>query len=454
MNGTLLLHAVFARLVRYKGKTALMILGIAIGVLAMVSITIFGEGAIRSFARYARIVYPTDSVVLAGDEGGEITLADVEALRADIPNHRLGPARARGQPRAQERRSRRSGRRAGLLGESRAGAAARRAAGRVLHGGDVASRARVALLGSTTVEELFGAEPPVGAEIFIDNLRFEVRGVLEDAGADLHGGDLDQAVWIPFTTALDDLLRSDSMAAASLQVADPTLTDGVGERVTATLRERHAIPPGYNDDFTVTTPSGIDSQVTGMSGMIERFIAVVVTTVFAVAAFTVVGVMLAAVKQRSAEIGLRRALGARQRDLRLQIVLEVLVLSVVASVVGLASAWILLDALGARVAGHRRPSHAAERKPCACERRLGRRDRARRQRACRAQGGQARSGRGAEVTRLRARFRHCGAHVAVALNELRARRGARRARDRCRGPRYCGDDVDARARRGRARGGR
>ena len=85
MNGTLLLHAVFARLARYKGKTALLILGIAVAVLAMVAITIFSEGAIRSFARYARIVYPNDSVVVAGDEGGEITLADVETLRATIP---------------------------------------------------------------------------------------------------------------------------------------------------------------------------------------------------------------------------------------------------------------------------------------------------------------------------------------------------------------------------------
>jgi putative ABC transport system permease protein len=173
--------------------------------------------------------------------------------------------------------------------------------------------------------------------------------VLEDAGADLHGGDLDQTVWIPFTTALDALLKSDSMSSASLQLADPALTDGVGERVTATLRERHAIPPGYNDDFTVTTPRAIGEQVNGMTAMIDRFIAVIVTTVFAVAALIVLGVMLATVKQRSAEIGLRRALGARRRDLGLQIVLEVLVLSIVASVLGLAAAWILLDALAPRL---------------------------------------------------------------------------------------------------------
>jgi putative ABC transport system permease protein len=347
MNGALLLHSVFARLARYKGKTALMILGIAIGVLAMVAITIFGEGAMRSFERYARIIYPTDSVAVAGDEGGEITLVDVEALRAAIPEIVDWDPLVRAGSRVLKNGDRNV--RVGVQGYSERAAHVRRRGvqkGEFFTAADVAARARVALLGTTTVGELFGATSPVGAEIFIDNLRFEVRGVLESAGADLHGGDLDQAVWIPYTTALDDLLKSDSMTGASLQLIDPTLTEGVGERIRATLRERHAIPPGYVDDFTVTTPRGIGDQVSGMFAMIERFIAVVVTTVFGVAALIVVGVMLATVKQRSAEIGLRRALGARRRDLRLQIVLEVSVLSMVASALGLVAAWILLDALG------------------------------------------------------------------------------------------------------------
>jgi putative ABC transport system permease protein len=345
MNGTLLLHAVFARLARYKGKTALLILGIAVAVLAMVAITIFSEGAIRSFARYARIVYPTDSVVVAGDEGGVITLADVETLRAAIPEIVDWDPLVRAGSRVLKNGDRNV--RVGVQGYSERALQVRRRGvqdGEFFTAGDVASRARVALLGSTTVEELFGAESPLGAEIYIDNLRFEVRGVLQDAGADLHGGDLDQAVWIPFTTALDDLLKSDSMTSASLQLGDPALTEGVGERITATLRERHAIPPGYNDDFTVTTPRAIGNQVSGMSAMIDRFITVVVAIVFTVAGLVVAGVMLATVKQRSAEIGLRRALGARRRDLGLQIVLEVFLLSIAAWALGVATAWSLLDA--------------------------------------------------------------------------------------------------------------
>jgi putative ABC transport system permease protein len=316
----------------------------------MVGITLFSEGAIRSFVRYARIVYPTDSVMVAGDEGGEITLADVEALRAEIAEIVEWDPLVRAGSRVLKNGDRDV--RVGVQGYSERAVQVRRRGmkeGEFFTPADVASRARVALLGSTTVEELFGAESPVGAEIFIDNLRFEVRGVLEDAGADLHGGDLDQTVWIPFTTALDSLLKSDSISSASLQLADPALTDGVGERITAILRVRHAIEPGYDDDFTVTTPRAIGYQVNGMTAMIDRFITVVVTTVFAVAALIVLGVTLATVKQRSAEIGLRRALGARQRDLGLQIVLEVLVLSIVASVLGLASAWILLDALAPRL---------------------------------------------------------------------------------------------------------
>jgi putative ABC transport system permease protein len=344
MNGTLLSHAVFARFARYKGKTALLTLAIAIGVLATVAITLFAEGAIRSFTRYARIVYPSDSVVVAGDEGGEIALADVETLRAAIPEIVDWDPLVRTGGRAIKNGDRDV--RVGVQGYSERAEQVRRRSvkeGEFFTAADVASRARVALLGSTTVRELFGAQSPVGAEIFIDNLRFEVRGVLQDAGADLHGGDLDQAVWIPFTTALD-LTKSDSLTSASLQLGEPALTETVGERIASTLRERHGLPEGFVDDFTVTTPRGIGDQVNGMAAMIGRFTTVVAATVFTVAALVVVGVMRATVKQRAAEIGLRRALGARRRDLRLQIVLEVLVVSLVASGLGLVTGWLLLEA--------------------------------------------------------------------------------------------------------------
>jgi putative ABC transport system permease protein len=284
-------------------------------------------------------------VVVAGDEGGEITLADVEALRAAIPEIVDWDPLVRAGGRDLKNGDRDA--RVGVQGYSERAEQVRRRGvqeGAFFGVADVASRARVALLGSTTVRELFGTQSPVAAEIFIDNLKFEVRGVLEDAGADLHGGDLDQTVWIPFTTALD-LRKSDSLTSVSLQLGDPALTETVGERITSTLRERHAIPEGYVDDFTVTTPRGIGNQVNGMAAMIGRFTTVVATTVFAVAALVVVGVMLATVKQRSAEIGLRRALGARRRDLRLQIVLEVLVVSLLASALGLAAGWLLLEAL-------------------------------------------------------------------------------------------------------------
>lgn len=345
MNGKLLLHAVFARLARYRGKSVLLLASLAIGVLAAVFITVFGDGAIRSFTRYVRIVYPTDAVVVASDEGGEITFADVEALRAAITDIVDWDPLVRTGPRALKNGDRNV--RVGVQGNSERAEHVRRRtvqSGEFFTAGDVASRARVALLGSTTVQDLFGDESPVGADIFIDNLRFTVRGVLEDAGADLHGGDLDQAVWIPYTAALD-LRKSDTPTSVLFALGDPANTETAAGRITATLRERHAIPAGYVDDFTVITPRSMAAQVSGMSAMIERAVGVIAAIVLAVAGLVVVGVMLAAVKQRSAEIGLRRALGARRRDLGLQIVLEVAALAVIASLLGLAAAWVVLDAL-------------------------------------------------------------------------------------------------------------
>lgn len=346
MNGPLLLHAVRARLTRYKVKTVVIVSGIALGVLAMVAINVFAEGAVSSFARYVRIVYPADTVAVTVDGGGEITLGDVDALRERIPEIVAFDPLVRAGSRVLKNGDREVS--VGVQGYSERAREVRRRdvqAGEFFTAADVDARARVALLGSKTAEELFGELSPVGADLFIDNLRFEIRGVLEDKGADLHGGDLDQAVWIPFTTAMDDLLKSRSLTGASLQLADPALTDDVGRLIAQVLRERHAIPQGYVDDFAVTTPRAIGNVVNDMLGMIETFILVVVTGVFAVAALIVVGVMLASVKQRAAEIGLRRALGARRRDLGLQIVIEVLALSFVASVLGLLSASILLDAL-------------------------------------------------------------------------------------------------------------
>jgi putative ABC transport system permease protein len=206
------------------------------------------------------------------------------------------------------------------------------------------------LIGSTTARTLFPGESAVGQELVIDTLRFEVRGVLETVGADPHGGDQDNVIWIPYTTLMDRMSRSPLVSSATFQIDDPGRLDASGLEMTRILRQEHSIGEGQRDDFTVITPRQMRAMVNRSLRTFAIFLPLILGTVFLISALVIWALQQASVSARTAEIGLRKAVGARQRDVRFEVVLEVLVLAAVAAAVGAVAALIALRTLEPGVA--------------------------------------------------------------------------------------------------------
>jgi len=180
----------------------------------------------------------------------------------------------------------------------------------------------VALIGETVSRSLFADQDPVGQDILIGSGSFRVVGVLEPFGTDIHGMDRDNEIVVPVTTAMRRIMNVDSIRAAKLIVSDPAQVEAASRGVVRVLRERHGLSEGRPDDFTVTTSVAIRQMV----GKFQRVLFVylpLVTAVSLLAALAVsASLMLASVNERVSEIGLRRAVGARPRDVRLQFLIE------------------------------------------------------------------------------------------------------------------------------------
>jgi putative ABC transport system permease protein len=334
------------RLGRYKAKTLLMSLGIIISVVATVLMQTLGGGFLEAITRFTQRVYPTDSVLLysVGDE--KLDLQDVETVVASTPEVSAWDVYVS----AGERDIKRDGSnvRVSVSGFSeRADRVARRTVseGEFFTATDIRNRARVVLIGEDTAKQLFPHESAIGGQLFIDNVPFEVRGVLEPFGVDPHGNNLDQLVVMPYTTLMDQILRSSYITAARFTVADPSRVEKVGERVAQLIRDAHGVRPGQQSNYFAVTPSATQMQVGRAFQIYNIFLPLIAGITFFISGKVILSIMLITSRERRPELGLRKALGARPSDLQLQIVLEVAVVAIIAALVGLIIARVTVMAL-------------------------------------------------------------------------------------------------------------
>lgn len=353
MNPSLLFRTILLRFSRFKLRTLSMGLGITISVLATVLLQTVLVSVDTAFNSFIDRAYPSDGlVVMAGSGfmgggpsggGASLRLSDVETVVSSLGIKEWDPVVYIG-PRDVKRGA--NSLEVNVAGSSEKAERVRRRSvenGEFLSADDVRNRANVALIGSSTARILFPGESPVGAQIFIDNVPFTVKGVLETIGVDPHGGDQDNTIWIPYTTVLDRMLKGDALSGATLIIDDPSRGEEMKKEITELLRERHQIAPGQADDFTVITPSFVRKMHAKTARTWTVFVPLIAGTAFLISAVIILSIMQISIKGRTAEIGLRKAVGARPRDLQVQIVLEVLLVSLAASGVG-----ILLALAGSR----------------------------------------------------------------------------------------------------------
>ena len=212
----------------------------------------------------------------------------------------------------------------------------------------VQSAAKVAVLGSVVRDNLFGeGVDPVGARIRIRNQSFQVLGVMAPKGSGQFGEDQDDAIFVPYTTVNQKLRGRDgtNISEIAISAASADRISAVADEVAAVLRAEHDLGPGEDDDFSVRTQEDMTSMRTQTTQTMTGLLASIAGVSLIVGGIGIMNIMLVSVTERTREIGLRMAVGAKGRHVLLQFLVEAIVLSVVGGLVGVGLGFSLSEGL-------------------------------------------------------------------------------------------------------------
>ncbi|MBI4663288.1 MAG: ABC transporter permease [Verrucomicrobia bacterium] len=339
----------------HKLRTFFMMVGTLIGIAALTVIMAMGAGTERAVMKRVSVFGFRAIMVMAG--GGKtfppspadtLRLDDVDAIRSQVPGiEAMSPTM---QARNATFKVGATQSQAGVFGVEPDWHLAwdwdvQR--GDPISGEDVAALARVCVLGQTLSHALFGDADPVGQFVQIKNVRFQVKGVLEPKGTSPMGTDMDNRALIPLTTAMRRFLNQEHLSLIRLKLKDDRQLEVAGEKIRAILRERHHITPPEEDDFQVRTAADVAKTVRGISGTLSTLLSVLAGLSLLVGGIVLMNILLISVSERTKEIGLRRALGATQRDIFHQFLAESLAVTLLGMLLGSGLGWAIAAVLAA-----------------------------------------------------------------------------------------------------------
>ncbi|MDI3532006.1 MAG: putative transport system permease protein [Synergistaceae bacterium] len=220
--------------------------------------------------------------------------------------------------------------------------------GRFLTDQDVRSSTKVAVIGETVAYELFGNANPVGEIIRIKKVPFQVVGVLAPKGQSAFGSDQDDVIFVPVTTAQKRLFGTPfprMVRRISVKARDAESIYLAQEQITALLRQRHRIGPDQDDDFTVRNLTQVMEMAQQSTQAMTLLLGAIASVSLLVGGIGIMNIMLVSVTERTREIGIRMAVGARPRDIRLQFLIEAFLLSVIGGMAGIALGALLSQTL-------------------------------------------------------------------------------------------------------------
>ena len=209
-------------------------------------------------------------------------------------------------------------------------------AGTFITQSDIEKRQRVAVIGSTVAENLFGVQNPIGQNIRINNQPFKVVGILASKGQSSMGQDQDDMVVIPLTTGQERLMGITHVQSINLQVSDAAKMEQVQSEVETLLRQRHHIVGDKEDDFTVSNLTSIMETMNQTTTMLTLFLSSIAGISLLVGGIGIMNIMMVSVTERTREIGIRKALGATFSNIMLQFLIESVVMGVVGGLIGIA----------------------------------------------------------------------------------------------------------------------
>jgi putative ABC transport system permease protein len=328
-----------------KTRTALMMLGVVIGVatLTVIASSVMGARA-EVLAKVEKFGLQQIGVIAgAGRKPGvpqpvcvSLKLEDAQAILAEITDVKNVCAEIMRMDFPVKYGNKSTY--AGLVASSSCWASiwgTRAEMGRFFSEEDDAHRARVAVIGKTILRDLYEHKDPIGKRILINNNPFEIIGVLEPRGTSPRGDDMDNQIVIPVTTGQKRVFHQDYLFAMKVELKDSSEMSRIVNDVRQLLRERHNLRDGVEDDFTIITPTLIMNMMSSLSATFSLFLMLVSGISLVVGAIVIANLMFMGVSERRAEIGLRRAVGARKSDILGQFLLEAVCVAATGGVIGI-----------------------------------------------------------------------------------------------------------------------
>jgi putative ABC transport system permease protein len=334
-----------------KLRTALTMLGIIMGVAAVIAMVSVGAGAqqritdqIRSIGSNLIVIFPgaQTSGGIRWGLGSQQTLTeeDARAIAVDVPSVEIASPMVRGSAQTIFGNLNWSTAIQGVTPDYLDAREWGVASGRMFESPDVDAAAKVAVLGETVSQSLFGGTDPIGQTIRIKKVPFTVVGVLQPKGQSAWGQDQDDLVLIPLSTAKRKVLGTNrsnprSVGSISVRVREADLMTEAQEQIRSLLRQRHRLQPDQDDDFQVRVLSEMFAAEEESARVMTTLLAAIASVSLLVGGIGIMNIMLVSVTERTREIGLRMAVGARGRDILAQFLVEAMTLSAVGGLMGI-----------------------------------------------------------------------------------------------------------------------
>jgi len=332
-------------------RTALTMLGIIIGVAAVIAMVSVGAGAERRISEQIRSLGANSIVVQSGasTSGGirwglgtqqTLTEEDARAIALEVPAAEVAAPSVRGAAQTVYGNANWSTAIQGVTPDYLVARDWNVASGKMFGADDVEAATKVAVLGDTTWKSLFGESDPVGQTIRIKKVPFTVVGVLEPKGHSAWGHDQDDLILLPISTAKRKVLGASpsnprAVGSISVRVKDAALMDEAAGEIRDVLRQRHRLQPEQEDDFSVRVLSEMFAAQEDSARIMTLLLASIASVALLVGGIGIMNIMLVSVTERTREIGLRMAVGARGRDILVQFLVEAVALALAGGAVGI-----------------------------------------------------------------------------------------------------------------------
>ena len=333
-----------------KMRSILTMLGIVIGVAAVIAMIAIGGGAqqrlqeqIASLGSNLLIVVP-GSIIQSGARLGAgnaqtLTEQDARAIVTEVPDVAFAAPLSRSTAQVVFGNTNWSTSIYGVYNDYFDVREWNLTEGRLFDQGEISRFGKVAIIGKTVSSQLFGEDNPVGQVVRIRGIPFEIIGILESKGQSSQGQDQDDVIFVPLTTGRNRLFgeprgRIARVGTIMIKAVDGSDTQEVENRINDLLRQRHRIQPGNENDFQVRNLTEILKTQEAASKVMSMLLAAVASVSLLVGGIGIMNIMLVSVTERTREIGLRRAVGARARDIMMQFLVEAMTLATLGGAMG------------------------------------------------------------------------------------------------------------------------